>query len=215
MKPACIVLGGGGHATMVLECLRLENRVRLVGVTDSNSRNSSVAGVPVLGGDDILASAKKRRIDLFAVGLGSVGDNGPRAELYRRGIEAGLKPVQAIHPSAVVSGMAVVGPGTMVFPLAVVNPESVLGANVIVNTSAVVEHHVRIADHAHVAPGAVLCGRVEVGEGAFIGAGAIVIQGIKVGAGAVVAAGSVVIRDVPDGGRVSGVPARTMGKKAR
>jgi UDP-perosamine 4-acetyltransferase len=200
---------------MVLECLRLQKAVRVAGVTDPDRAKKSVAGVPVLGGDEVLAGAKKRGIRGFAVGLGSVGDNGPRADLYRRGLEAGLEPVRAVHPSAVIAETAVLGPGTMVFPCAVVNPAAVVGANVIVNTSSVVEHHVRIADHAHVGPRAVLCGRAEVGEGAFIGAGAVVIQGVRIGAWAVVGAGSTVLDDVPDGARVVGVPAVPIGKRRR
>jgi UDP-perosamine 4-acetyltransferase len=214
MKPGCVVIGGGGHATMVLEALRLQGKVRIVGVTDPDRGRKSVAGVPVLGDDGILDQARRLKIRCFSVGVGSVGDNRPRAQLYRRAIESGLKPVQAIHPSAVVSPRATVGPGTMIFPRAVVNPGSELGANVIVNSAAVVEHDVRIADHAHVCPGAVLCGGVHVGEGAFIGAGAVVIQGVRIGAWAVVAAGAVVHKDVPEGGRVAGIPARPMGKKS-
>jgi acetyltransferase-like isoleucine patch superfamily enzyme len=49
---------------------------------------------------------------------------------------------------------------------------------------------------------------VTVGDGAHIGTGAVVLQGRTIGTGAVVAAGAVVLEDVPDGGRVAGVPAR-------
>jgi len=213
MKPGCIVIGGGGHATMVVEALRLQGRVRIVGATDPAPRKRSVAGVPVLGDDAVLDQARRLKIRCFSVGLGSTGDNRPRAKLYARAIDSGLEPVQAIHPSAIVSDRATIGPGAMIFPGAVVNPDSDLGANVIVNSAAVVEHDVRIADHAHVCPRAVLCGGVEVGEGAFIGAGAVVIQRVRIGAWAVVAAGAVVVRDVPEGARVAGVPARRMGKK--
>ena len=213
MKPACIVIGGGGHAKMVLEILRLQRKVRIAGVADPNRALKSVAGLPVLGGDEVLPDARKRGIGCFAVGVGGVPDNRPRAALYRKAVEAGLKPLQAIHPSSVVSKSAVLGAGTMVLPGAVINPDAVLGVNVIVNSAAVVEHDVRIADHAHVAPGAVLCGGAEIGEGAFIGAGAVVIQGVRIGAWAVVAAGAVVLKDVPARARVAGVPARSIGKK--
>jgi acetyltransferase-like isoleucine patch superfamily enzyme len=54
---------------------------------------------------------------------------------------------------------------------------------------------------------------VVVGAGSFIGMGSSVIEGRRIGAGALVAAGAVVTRDVPDNGRVAGVPARTMGER--
>ncbi len=213
MKPACLVLGGGGHAKMVIEVLRLEGKVRIVGVTDLRKDFDEVAGVPVLGGEEFIDQARKRKIRCFAVGVGGVPDNRPRTSLYQRGLAAGLTPVIGVHPSAVVAESAVLGKGTMVLPKAVVNPEAVLGENVIVNTGAVVEHEVRVGSHAHVCPRAVLCGRAEIGEGAFIGAGAVVIQGVRVGAWAVVAAGAVVHKDVADGARVGGVPAVPLGKK--
>jgi len=47
-------------------------------------------------------------------------------------------------------------------------------------------------------------------EGAFIGVHCVVLPGIRIGRSAIVAAGSVVTSDVPDRGRVAGVPARPL-----
>lgn len=215
MNCACVVLGGGGHAKMVIETLRREGRVRPVGVTDLRLRKGTVLGVPIVGDDTALAGLKRKGVRAFVVGVGGVPDNRARVSVFTAGLRAGLTPVTAIHPSATVARSASLGPGTVVFPQAAINPDCVVGANVIVNTRAVVEHDVRIADHAHVCPGAVLCGSVVVGEGAFVGAGAVVIQGVRIGDWAVVAAGATVIRNVPDRGRVAGVPAAAIGKKIR
>jgi bifunctional UDP-N-acetylglucosamine pyrophosphorylase/glucosamine-1-phosphate N-acetyltransferase len=46
-----------------------------------------------------------------------------------------------------------------------------------------------------------------IGDEAFIGSGTMLVAPVRVGTGASTAAGSVVIDDVPDGGRVAGVPA--------
>lgn len=200
---------------MVIETLVREGKHRPVGVTDLRPREGTVLGVPILGDDSVLPGLRKKGMRAFVVGVGGVPDNHPRAGVYQQGLDAGLTPVTAIHPSAAVAKSASLGPGTVVMPLAAVNPDCVIGTNVIVNTRAVVEHDTRIADHAHVGPGAVLCGSVVVGEGAFIGAGAVVIHGIRIGDWAVVAAGAIVIRDVPDGGRVAGSPARPLRKSDR
>lgn len=51
---------------------------------------------------------------------------------------------------------------------------------------------------------------VTIGSEVWIGGGAIVMPGVTVGDGAIVGAGAVVTRDVPEAGRVAGVPARAI-----
>jgi len=52
---------------------------------------------------------------------------------------------------------------------------------------------------------------IRVGENASIGSGSLILGGVTIGREAVVGAGAVVTADVPDGGRVAGVPARALG----
>ncbi len=47
-------------------------------------------------------------------------------------------------------------------------------------------------------------------ERAFVGVHSVVLPGVRVGRRSIVAAGSVVTFDVPDGGKVAGVPARPL-----
>jgi UDP-perosamine 4-acetyltransferase len=214
MRRRCVVLGGGGHAKVVIDTLRSGKTYTPVAVTDVK-RGGKVAGIPVVGDDGVLADLLRKGIRYFIVGVGGVPDNRPRADLFERGTAAGLRPATAIHASAAVSRDAVIGAGTVVFPRAVVNIGAQVGRNVIVNSAALVEHDVRIGDHVHVCPGAILCGGVEVETGAFIGAGAVVKQHVRIGARAVVGAGAVVLRDVPPDLCVIGVPAVAVNKIRR
>lgn len=205
----CLILGGGGHAQVVIECLRASGAAKTHAIVDSDRSlwGKELLGVPILGGDDLLPSLVDRGITCFVVGLGGIGDNRPRRRLFELGLSSGLTPMTVCHPSVVQSPSAEVGAGSVLFPNAVVNARSVLGVNVIVNTGAIIEHDCVLGDHVHVATGARLTSTVSVGACAHIGAGATVRQCISVGEGAVVGVGAVVVEDVAPWTVVAGVPA--------
>lgn len=216
-RPLCVVLGGGGHARMVIEALRAEGRARVWGILDEDRAQwgAVLDGVPIRGGDDLLQEAVRRGVRRFVIGLGSVGDSEPRRRLYALASGRGLAALTVCHPSAIVSPSATLAPGAVLLPAAVVNSGAVIGHNVIVNTGAIVEHDCRVGDHAHIATGARLAGAVTVGAGAHVGAGAVVRQGIVIGERAVIGAGAAVVRDVPADALVIGVPARRRERPGR
>jgi UDP-perosamine 4-acetyltransferase len=203
-------LGAGGHAKVVLDILARDGGWDVVGLLDPDPtlHGTEILGAAVLGGDELLPELVTQGVTHAFVGLGSTGDLRPRRGLYELARGYGLEPAAAVHPDAVVSSFAKIGPGVTVMAAAVVNPGAVVGVNVVVNTGAIVEHDCVIADHVQIAPGAVLAGGVRVGELAHVGLGARVREGISIGARALVGAGAVVVDDVPDGAVVTGVPAR-------
>lgn len=204
----CVILGGGGHARVLIDCLRMGGAMKPAAILDPNRDlwGKQIDDVPVLGDDEELPRLLEQDIRAFAVGLGQ----GPRAHLFERTLQMGFRPVSAIHPRAVVSARASIDDGAQIFACAVVNAGAVLGKNVIVNTAAVVEHDCVIGDHVHVSCNACLAGGVQVEAGAFVGAGSTIRQGLKIGALAVVGAGAVVTKDVAPGQVVAGVPARQL-----
>jgi len=210
MKVRCVILGGGGHAHMIIDCLLTAGSVRICGILDRDKSRwgQSIFGIPILGSDEILGTAAARKMDHFVVGLGGPGDNRPRQKLFEAALACGLKPLTVIHPSVICSERAKVGSGSQLLPASVVNAGAELGANVIINTGGIVEHDCVIGDHVHVATGARLCGSVRIAAGAHVGAGATVRQGICIGEEAVVGAGAVVVKDVPPRTLVVGVPAK-------
>lgn len=214
MIPKCVILGGGGHARVLIDALLQSGQVELLGVLvpDASRWGTQILGVPVLGGDDLLPRLAQADLTHFVVGLGSVGNSLFRQHLFQYGLAQGLQVLSVRHPSAMVSSHAVLGRGSQFLPGCIVNAGAVIGENVIINSGAIVEHDCRISAHVHVATGACLSGTVHVEEGAHIGVGAVVRQGIQIGPQAIIGAGAVVVRDVPAGTTVVGNPARAQHK---
>src|SRR5262245_56695603 len=183
-----IGIGAGGHARMLLESLQGRDDVEIVGLLDADPamKGRQVLGVPVLGGDEMLAGLARGGVRHAFLGVGAVGDNSRRRKVFESVRELGFEFIAVIHPTAILSPSAEIGGGTCVFPGAIVGAGARLGSNVIVNTGAIVEHDCSLGDHVHVASGAVLAGGVSVDEGAHVGAGATVKQGVRIGRDAVV-----------------------------
>ena len=206
----CVVLGGGGHAAVVIDAILSSGCAKPCAVLDNDSALSgkNILGVPIIGGDDLLDQLSAEGIQSFIIGLGSIGQPEPRQRLYELAQSKGLTAISAIHLGATVAMSARIGMGTVICAGAVINPEAIIGANTIINTGAIVEHHCHIGIGTHVATGACMGGKVRIGAGAHIGAGAVIRQGIKIGEAAMVAAGAVVINNVESNTTVMGNPAK-------
>ncbi|MFG0216185.1 acetyltransferase [Brevibacillus porteri] len=202
-----IVLGGGGHAKVVIEILQFQGE-EVIGFTDPQPK-SIILGIPWIGNDQMVEKYSSSNV-LLVNGLGSVGDNTRKREAFLFWKEKGFSFAKAIHPSAIVSPHAVLQEGVQVMAGAVIQPGTYIDSNSIINTRAVIEHDTRIGKHVHIAPGAVLSGSVTVEDDAHIGTGAAVIQGMTIGRNSLVGAGAVVVKHVQANTKVSGVPAREM-----
>jgi sugar O-acyltransferase (sialic acid O-acetyltransferase NeuD family) len=203
-----IIIGGGGHAKVLVSALLLRER-RVLGFVDLNLTLPPLLGARHLGNDSAVLGHPPDGVQLVN-GVGSISCTRKRQNVYDWFVQKQYCFATVIHPSAVVAPEVQIEDGVQVLAGAVVQAGCRLGANVIVNSGARVDHDCIIDSHAHIAPGVTICGEVHVGTGAHIGAGATVIQGIRIGAGSVVGAGALVIRDVPQGVKVVGVPAASM-----
>ena len=184
-----VMVGFGGHAKSVADCLEREEKYHIVGYTDMQAATSQYA---YLGTDDKLQAIFDRGVKNAVIGIGYMGRGAIRQQLYSKLKEIGFELPVIVDPSAIVSATALIGEGTFVGKGAIVNAEAKIGKMTIINTKALVEHECVVGDFAHVAVGAVLCGQVEIGEGAFIGANATVIQCRKVEPNTVIPAGATI-----------------------
>jgi UDP-perosamine 4-acetyltransferase len=204
-----VIIGAGGHGRVVLDILRAAGRVRVVGFLDADPGRAGtrVDDVPVLGAVNMLPKLSQQKVRGAIV---AIGDARARKAYLTEIQQAGLEPINAIHPSAIVSPSTQIGVNVVIAAGAVVSTDVTIGDGAILNTGSIVDHECIIGPAAHICPGAMLAGRVTVGEEAFIGLGAKVIQCRTVGDRAIIGAGAVIIRDVPSGTKVVGVPGRVI-----
>jgi UDP-perosamine 4-acetyltransferase len=207
-----VIIGGGGHAKVVIELLEDAAQYQIAGCTVSGAEASFVLDIPVLGEDSELPRIYASGVRHAIV---AVGGNRVRRTLAQMARNIGFQLISAVSPRAIVSKRAELSAGIAIMAGAVVNSCCRLGEGCIVNTGATVDHDCRIGDWAHIAPGTNLAGRVTVGEGAFLGIGSRVIPGITIGEWTTVGAGAVVVRDLPAAVTAVGVPARITGGAGR
>jgi UDP-perosamine 4-acetyltransferase len=172
-----VILGAGGHATVLVDLFRAQGLHEIIGCVGS-SKNQLILGVPVIG--ELPRWDELRRAGVQGVALG-IGDNSRRLVAAREAEERGFELVRAIHPHCWVSPGASIGPGTVVMAGAVVQAGTTIGIASIVNTLSGVDHDCQIGDGVHIAPRGCLCGRVTIGEGTFLGAGTTVLPETLIG----------------------------------
>ncbi len=205
-----VVIGGGGHAKVIVSILKKLKSYRILGYTDLENRGALLS-VPFIGCDDKLTQLRCEYSRCTAViGIGMLNDSGKlkRAEVFQLLKSLGFEMPPIVSPDALVNEEVKIGIGTVVMDGVVVNSGTSVGNGVILNTHCSVEHDCEIGSFTHIAPGAILSGGVVVGREVLVGANAVVCQNKLIGDGCVIGAGAVVTTDCTDSGTYVGVPAR-------
>lgn len=205
-KPVAIV-GYSGHAYVIIDIFLNAGRL-VTAYCDQEEKNNNPYHLTYLGKESEVIN-KLKKFDFFAC----VGHNGIREKIHTQLSQFLGNPINAIHPSAVISASVRMGDGVMIAANATLNPLVEIGRGVICNTSTSIDHECIIGDFTHVAPGAVLCGNVTIGRSSFIGANSVIRQGVTIGNNVIIGAGTVVVKDIPDNTTVVGNPARKLVKK--
>lgn len=175
-----LIVGAGGHGRSVAEAVLAAGKYKLAGFVDDAAPGlQHVWEWPVFG-----AAADLARYRQYAdAAIVALGNNRLREELQQRLHAAGFELATVIHPGAIVSPRAVIGPGSAIMAGAVVGTEAQLGAGVIASCGAVVNHHCRVEDFGHLGVNAGISGGAILGRGAWMQAGSVLGYGVKVEAG--------------------------------
>lgn len=202
-----VIYGAGRQGSVVLSILRA-SRVPVRGFLDDRvaAAGGMQDGLPVLGGWEWI-EANRRSVEGIAVGI---GNNEVRVRLGKKLRGAGLTPINAVHPSAVVMEEACLATGVLVCAGAIIVAGTRIDDDAVINTGSTIDHDGRVAAGAYVSPGVHTAGCVSIGCRAFVGVGAVIGPGVTIGEGSIVGAGSLVLRDVPKGVFAYGSPAKVV-----
>lgn len=199
------IVGAGGHASCVYECLYCAGE-EVVGFYDDDP---DLRGKEVVDGKKVLGTPEEllgeEQVDGVFV---AIGNNRLRVEKCRDYRSRGYRLPRAAHPRAYISPFARVKSGVFLMGAALVNPRARVEDYVIINTNATVGHDCVLEEGVQIGPGVNLAGGSHLEEGVFVGIGARVAPNVHIGAGSVVGAGAVVLADIPAGVACYGIPAK-------
>ncbi|MBN1115262.1 MAG: acetyltransferase [Oligoflexia bacterium] len=204
-----IVIGGGGHARVLISVLQKSRQYEVMGYCDIKN-NGPLLGVEYLGDDNRIIENINMCKNL-ALGIGSVKVSGNRQNIAEKFLQRGFRFPYIVSPDAVINKGVNIGEGVLVCDGAVVNTGTALGDFCIINTNSSVDHDCSIKDFVHVAPGVTICGGVDIGRGSMLGAGSTLINNVRLAQNTLVTAGSVVITSFKhENIKLKGNPARSV-----
>lgn len=210
MENPVLIFGAGSLGLTALDIFQ-RNSVVVYGLLDDNKdlHGKEFSDVSVLGetDDDGFLKLIGQKCEAFV----AIGDGRVRKRLVKMLNERRkVQPVNAIHDTATVSGMATIGHGNLIAARVVINPLAEVGQHCILQSGVILESQAKLGDYVQVGAGSVISNGAVVEEGVFIGAGATVVSGVTIGKNARIGAGSVVIENVDAGMTVFGNPAKKL-----
>jgi sugar O-acyltransferase (sialic acid O-acetyltransferase NeuD family) len=209
MAKAVAIIGYSGHAHTGADIL-IASGYRVEAYCDNEAKALNPFELLYLGSENDAAVVDKLKQYDYFIGVGN--NNLLRRKIYERMFPILGEPVNAIHPSAVISPSVKLRSGHFISANVSINALTELGITAVCNTGSVIEHGCIIGDFTFIAPGAVLCGDVRIGENTFVGANSVIKQGVSVGKNVTIGAGSVILQDIPDNVSVVGNPGRILSR---
>ena len=205
-KPVAIV-GYSGHSHTGIDILTACGYM-VEAYCDNEEKEHNPFGLKYLGSENALSVQEVLKKYDYFIGVGN--NNLLRRKIYETLFPVLGQPVNAIHPSAVISPSVKMKFGHFIAPNVSINALTELGMTAVCNTGSVIEHGCIVGDFTFIAPGAVLCGDVTIGENTFVGANSVIKQGVIVGKNVTIGAGSVILQNVPDNVKIVGNPSRIL-----
>jgi sugar O-acyltransferase (sialic acid O-acetyltransferase NeuD family) len=135
-----------------------------------------------------------------------VGDPEERRTVCQKILSLGGILASYIHPTAIISKSAVLGPGCIFYPFSVAAANCRVSCGVVANSYSGIGHDVTVGDYTTLSAHVDLAGHAMIGSSVFLGSGARVLPKKKVGNGCKIGAGIAVIRSLNENSTVPPTP---------
>lgn len=200
MKKALLIIGAGGHGSVVADVAKLQGYSSIFYLDDK--KNSQEDNRIIGTCRDVNKYLKD--YDVFV----AFGNNDLRKYwiTYLKNHHASLATL--IHPSAILGSNVRVKEGTIIMANAVIQANTAIEEGCIINTAATIDHDCNVQKFTHICPGVHIAGGVVIKESCWIGIGSSIIQQICIENDITVGAGAVVIQNLIEKGTYIGVPAK-------
>ena len=214
-----VIIGGGGHAGIILDCVKAQNKYQLIGYLDDKKGNFYRESIKYLGSiDNFFKNFKvkyKNESIYFTI---AIGDNYIRKKIFFYLIKnknLSLKWATLIHPSASIASKVKIAKGAQILNGSIISFNTKISKFVCINTGATIDHDNYFSDFSGAGPGACTGGNVKIGEGSFLGINCSVKHNINIGKNVIVGGNSFVNQNCKANSVYVGVPARKIKSRSK
>lgn len=193
-----IIIGGGGHASVLVDILLSQKR-KILGIIspDNISGRRIFTGIPHYKNDDDIYQFSPEQV-MLVNGIGMTPYSSVRKKITQYYLSRNYQFETVISNNAIISDYAEIRQGAQVFAGAIVQSGVIISEHSIINTGAVIDHDCYIGIHNHIAPGATLCGNVNSEDDVYVGAGSCIVQNVKLAYGSIIAAGTTILKNTSE-----------------
>ena len=196
MNNGVLLIGAGGHASVLLDML-IEQDINILGyVSPSPATNQSLfSKYHWFKKDEDILDFDKEIVKLIN-GIGSLPKSTVRIDLYNKYKKLGYKFETLVSEHATISATVELEEGVQVMDGAIIQTGAYIGYNSIINTGSIIDHDCFIGAHNHIAPGVTLSGQVTSKGNVHFGTGSSVIQSITLNENVVIGAGATITKNI-------------------